>query len=219
MEVVTTPSRGNLSSGEIIHKLATTVYFNEELTTELLNERKTFFERLYKIGEKHKDIITAAPCISKTPVDLFRLWKGVLERGGFDTVTNKKEWKTLCPLSHPSMQESSAAGYQLRRHYTKYVLRLECEDTGKNYEESVENADRLKKKKKVKEPAPAPATATPVPTTTTGVGSNIPNGSSSNSQPMTPAPSNHGMPQGTSQHPQSSGRPGYGVPGQQSQGK
>uniref|UniRef100_A0A0N5BZQ4 ARID domain-containing protein n=1 Tax=Strongyloides papillosus TaxID=174720 RepID=A0A0N5BZQ4_STREA len=216
IEVVHTPSRGSLSPGEVIHKLATTVYFNEELTADLLNERKSFFERLYKIGEKHKDVITAAPCISKTPVDLFRLWKGVLERGGFDTVTNKKEWKTLCPLSHPSMQESSAAGYQLRRHYTKYVLRLECEDTGKNYEESVENADRLKKKKKVKEPAPT--TATPVPTTTTGVGSNIPNGSNSNSQPMTPAPSNHGMPQGASQHPQSSGRPGYGVPGQQSQG-
>uniref|UniRef100_A0A0N5A5L8 ARID domain-containing protein n=1 Tax=Parastrongyloides trichosuri TaxID=131310 RepID=A0A0N5A5L8_PARTI len=207
-------SRGSLTPDEVIQKLSTTVYFNEELTPELLNERKIFFERIYKIGEKHKDIITAAPCISKTPVDLFRLWKGVLDRGGFDTVTNKKEWKTLCPLSHPSMQESSAAGYQLRRHYTKYVLRLECEDTGKNYEESVENADRLKKKKKVKEPAPS-STPNNTNTPTGNSGSNIGNGSTSNSQPMTPAPSNHTMTQGPQQHPQSAGRPSYGVPGQQ----
>lgn len=60
------------------------------------------------------------------------------------------------------MTESSAAGYQLRRHYQKYLLVLECQDTNQNMQELIQHAEKLKKKKKEKEPgsssAPGPST-------------------------------------------------------------
>lgn len=65
------------------------------------------------------------------------------------------------------MTESSAAGYQLRRHYQKYLLSLECRETGQNAEELKQFAEKLKKKKKEKEgegpstPAQASSTAGP----------------------------------------------------------
>lgn len=49
------------------------------------------------------------------------------------------------------MQESSAAGYQLRKHYQKYLLKMECLETGANPQKLVEFADSQKKKKKEKE--------------------------------------------------------------------
>ena len=58
------------------------------------------------------------------------------------------------------MQESSAAGYQLRRHYQKYLLSLECLETGQNAEELVAFAEKQKKKKKEKEhPSGTPSTS------------------------------------------------------------
>lgn len=49
------------------------------------------------------------------------------------------------------MSESSAAGYQLRRHYQKYLLPLECAETGKNLQEVAALAERMKKRKKDKD--------------------------------------------------------------------
>lgn len=49
------------------------------------------------------------------------------------------------------MQESSAAGFQLRKHYQKYLLKLECLETGQNAKELVEFAEKQKKKKKDKD--------------------------------------------------------------------
>jgi hypothetical protein len=48
------------------------------------------------------------------------------------------------------MAESSAAGYQLRRHYQKYLLSLECSQTGRNYDELIAFAEKQKKSKKKK---------------------------------------------------------------------
>jgi hypothetical protein len=49
------------------------------------------------------------------------------------------------------MTESSAAGYQLRRHYQRHLLALECRETGENAEELKQFAEKLKKKRKEKE--------------------------------------------------------------------
>lgn len=46
------------------------------------------------------------------------------------------------------MSESSAAGYQLRRHYQRYLLALECLETGRNANDAVAFAEKLKKKKR-----------------------------------------------------------------------
>lgn len=57
------------------------------------------------------------------------------------------------------MSESSAAGYQLRRHYQKHLLKLECLETGKNMDDLIAVAEKQKKKKKEKEPASTPSSA------------------------------------------------------------
>uniref|UniRef100_A0A915DA14 ARID domain-containing protein n=1 Tax=Ditylenchus dipsaci TaxID=166011 RepID=A0A915DA14_9BILA len=121
--------------------------------------RRMFFERLVLLNEKHGEVLSAAPQVSKTPVDLYHLYISCMQAGGFEQVTKDKAWKHLCPKANPSMQESSAAGYQLRRHYQKYLLSLECQETGQNAEALVAFADKMKKKKKEKEPPNTPAGA------------------------------------------------------------
>lgn len=68
-------------------------------------------------------------------------------------MTKDKAWKNLCSEASPGLQESSAAGYQLRRHYQKHLLPLECQETGANAETLIAFADKLKKKKKEKDPS------------------------------------------------------------------
>jgi hypothetical protein len=46
-----------------------------------------------------------------------------------------KAWKFLCAEANPQMTESSAAGYQLRLHYTSYLLCVECEETDQDLDE------------------------------------------------------------------------------------
>lgn len=70
-------------------------------------------------------------------------------------MTKDKAWKAICADANPTISESSAAGYQLRRHYQRHLLMLECIETGRNAEEMVAFADKLKKKKK--EPAASTA--------------------------------------------------------------
>lgn len=66
------------------------------------------------------------------------------------------------------MQESSAAGYQLRRHYQRFLLFEECRETGQNPDDLINFAEKQKKKKKDKDPQPSPISTpvgsqTPVP--------------------------------------------------------
>ncbi|KHN74502.1 hypothetical protein Tcan_09672 [Toxocara canis] len=63
-------------------------------------------------------------------------------------VTREKTWKHVCTEANSEMSESSAAGYQLRRHYQKYLLGLECFETGKNLSEMVAFAEKLKKRRR-----------------------------------------------------------------------
>jgi hypothetical protein len=69
----------------------------------------------------------------------------------------------LCVDANAEMQQSSAAGFQLRKHYQKYLLKLECLETGQNIKELVEFAEKQKKKKKEKDVI-LPTAATPIPT-------------------------------------------------------
>lgn len=67
----------------------------------------------------------------------------------------------MCPEANPGMQESSAAGYQLRRHYQRFLLFEECRETGQSPEDLINFAEKQKKKKKEKDPQPSPI-STPV---------------------------------------------------------
>lgn len=70
-------------------------------------------------------------------------------------MTKEKTWKNLCPEANPEMAESSAAGYQLRRHYQKYLLNLECSETGASANDLIAFAEKQKKSKKKKTPESA----------------------------------------------------------------
>ncbi|CAJ0927623.1 unnamed protein product, partial [Mesorhabditis belari] len=113
----------------------------------VMPERKHFFERLVAFCEQQGEPITVVPQVSKQNVDLHRLYIAVRNRGGFEKVTKEKAWKSICPEANPDISESSAAGYQLRKHYQKHLLLLECMETGRNPEEAIAFADKLKKKK------------------------------------------------------------------------
>jgi hypothetical protein len=63
-------------------------------------------------------------------------------------VTKTKYWKNLCSRANPEMADSSAAGYQMRKHYMTYLLALECEATGQNETDLRDFSEKQKKAKR-----------------------------------------------------------------------
>ncbi|KAL5273718.1 ARID1B family protein [Megaselia abdita] len=90
-------------------------------------DRRPWLDKLLGFMEERKTPITACPTISKTPLDLYRLYLYVKERGGFVEVckvTKSKTWKDIAGLL--GIGASSSAAYTLRKHYTKNLLAFEC---------------------------------------------------------------------------------------------
>ncbi|KAI6178161.1 ARID domain-containing protein [Aphelenchoides besseyi] len=163
---------------------------------QAIPQRRNFFEQLVLLNDQQgKEPLTAAPQVSKTTVDLHRLYIAVRRRGGFEQVTKDKMWKQLCVEANPRMTESSAAGYQLRRHYLKYLLALECQETGQNKEDLEAFADKLKKKKKEKEPtqpstpgAPGSVAGPPTPSSIRSAATPTPQHTQQQQQQQQPPP-------------------------------
>ncbi|GMT30221.1 hypothetical protein PFISCL1PPCAC_21518, partial [Pristionchus fissidentatus] len=141
---------------------------------EVMPARRAFFDKLVQFCERHGEPITMIPQVSKQNVDLHRLYIAVRNKGGFEQVTKDKAWKMICCEANPDISESSAAGYQLRRHYQKHLLLLECLETGRNAEDAVAFADKLKKKKK--DPNAGAAAGTPGATVSTPGAAGTPTG-------------------------------------------
>ncbi|CAD0204880.1 unnamed protein product [Chrysodeixis includens] len=87
-------------------------------------ERRGWVERLLAFMEERRTPIAACPTISKQPLDLYRLYLLVRDRGGFVEVTKNKTWKDIAGLL--GIGASSSAAYTLRKHYTKNLLAYEC---------------------------------------------------------------------------------------------
>ncbi|KAK2588796.1 hypothetical protein KPH14_001671 [Odynerus spinipes] len=87
-------------------------------------ERRTWLDKLVAFMEERRTPITSCPTISKNPLDLFRLYLYVKERGGFMEVTKNKTWKDIA--GSLGIGASSSAAYTLRKHYTKHLLAFEC---------------------------------------------------------------------------------------------
>uniref|UniRef100_A0ABD2XH75 ARID domain-containing protein n=1 Tax=Trichogramma kaykai TaxID=54128 RepID=A0ABD2XH75_9HYME len=90
-------------------------------------ERRAWLDKLISFMEERRTPITSCPTISKNPLDLFRLYIYVKERGGFIEVckvTKNKTWKDIAGLL--GIGASSSAAYTLRKHYTKHLLAYEC---------------------------------------------------------------------------------------------
>lgn len=57
-----------------------------ELPAHVFPERRAFFERLIAINAQHGEQLTAPPQVSKSTIDLHRLYIAVRRRGGFEQV-------------------------------------------------------------------------------------------------------------------------------------
>lgn len=87
-------------------------------------DRRKFLDQLLRFMEEKGSPITACPTISKNPLDLFRLYLLVRDRGGFVEVTKNKVWKDIAQTL--GIGASSSAAYTLRKHYTKSLFPWEC---------------------------------------------------------------------------------------------
>nr|XP_023018213.1 trithorax group protein osa isoform X3 [Leptinotarsa decemlineata] len=88
-------------------------------------DRKAWLDKLLAFMDDRRTPITTCPTISKNPLDLFRLYMFVKDRGGFMEVTNSKTWKDIAGML--GIGASSSAAYTLRKHYTKNLLAYECQ--------------------------------------------------------------------------------------------
>ena len=88
--------------------------------------RDDFLHQLYTFMNKRGQPISKVPSLGYQELDLFMLYKLVIERGGMDEVTRKQEWKIVYQdLGIPTM--STSASYNTRTNYKKYLYLYELE--------------------------------------------------------------------------------------------
>uniref|UniRef100_T1GUW4 ARID domain-containing protein n=1 Tax=Megaselia scalaris TaxID=36166 RepID=T1GUW4_MEGSC len=73
--------------------------------------------------------ITRFPIMAKQTLDLYELYKLVVERGGLLEVINKKLWQEIIKGLHLPQSITSAA-FTLRTQYRRYLYPIECEKRG-----------------------------------------------------------------------------------------
>ncbi|XP_020631914.1 AT-rich interactive domain-containing protein 3C-like isoform X2 [Orbicella faveolata] len=94
-----------------------------ELGTE--PERKEFLDDLFSFMQKRGTPVNRVPIMAKQTLDLFKLFKLVVEKGGLVEVINKKIWREIIKgLSLPASVTSAA--FTLRTQYMKYLYPYEC---------------------------------------------------------------------------------------------
>jgi len=120
-------------------------------------ERRAFLDKLIQYQDERGTPISQCPTISKLPLDLFRLYLAVKERGGFVEVTRAKLWKECTQVCN--IATSSSAAYTLRKQYMIHLLLFECKlyigviDL-QSIMSSLEGANRKKNKNAVPPPEP-----------------------------------------------------------------
>ncbi|XP_066259081.1 trithorax group protein osa isoform X2 [Euwallacea similis] len=133
-------------------------------------DRRAWLDKLLAFMDDRRTPITTCPTISKNPLDLFRLYMYVKERGGFMEVTKNKTWKDIAGLL--GIGASSSAAYTLRKHYTKNLLAYECQfDRGGIDPQPIINQVEASSKKKG-----AKATSVPSPGSSNSQDSFLPSG-------------------------------------------
>uniref|UniRef100_A0A1I8MG75 ARID domain-containing protein n=1 Tax=Musca domestica TaxID=7370 RepID=A0A1I8MG75_MUSDO len=168
-------------------------------------ERRVWLDKLRAFMDERRTPITTCPTISKQPLDLYRLYLYVKERGGFVEVTKSKTWKDIAALL--GIGASSSAAYTLRKHYTKNLLAYECHFDRGDIDPLpiIQQIEAGTKKKSAK------AASVPSPGNKSG---------SSNSQDSFPAPvgaantSMDGYPAYPGNYPGAGPQPDYGAAGQ-----
>ncbi|GFR96489.1 trithorax group protein osa [Elysia marginata] len=87
-------------------------------------DRRPFIERVLAFLEESGQPVTAMPVISKTPIDLYKLYFCVREKGGFEEVTRNKKWRDICQVVN--IGTSASAAFTLKKNYIRYLFNYEC---------------------------------------------------------------------------------------------
>ncbi|KAH9519460.1 hypothetical protein Btru_002724 [Bulinus truncatus] len=87
-------------------------------------DRRMFLERVLSFLEETGHPVTALPVISKTPLDLYKLYFCVKEKGGFEEVTRSKKWRDICTVVN--IGTSASAAFTLKKNYIRYLFNYEC---------------------------------------------------------------------------------------------
>ena len=85
---------------------------------------KQFIEELTKYYNRQGKESFKYPIVSGKNLDLYKLYKEVIKRGGYQVVFDNKQWKDVVgTLGLPST--CTSASFTVKRHYKKYLLSYE----------------------------------------------------------------------------------------------
>ena len=85
---------------------------------------KKFLEELTKYYNLQGKESFKYPIVSGKNLDLYKLYKEVIKRGGYQVVFDNKQWKDVVnTLDLPS--SCTSASFTVKRHYKKYLLSYE----------------------------------------------------------------------------------------------
>ncbi|TPP61062.1 putative osa, partial [Fasciola gigantica] len=102
-------------SSSVFHRLL-------EMGTE--PERRAWLEHYVRFMEEIGKPLVGLPQVVKQPLDLYRFYLAVRERGGVLDVIKARRWKEISQLVN--INASASAAYTLRKNYCKFLLDYEC---------------------------------------------------------------------------------------------
>ncbi|KAF7232800.1 hypothetical protein EG68_09438 [Paragonimus skrjabini miyazakii] len=87
-------------------------------------ERRGWLEHYVRFMEEIGKPLVGLPQVVKQPLDLYRFYLAVRERGGVLEVIKARRWKEISQLVN--INASASAAYTLRKNYCKFLLDYEC---------------------------------------------------------------------------------------------
>ncbi|TNN11005.1 Trithorax group protein [Schistosoma japonicum] len=87
-------------------------------------ERRPWLEHYIRFMDSIGKPVAGLPQVVKQPLDLYRFYVAVRERGGIAEVIKARRWKEISQAIQISA--SASAGYALRKNYCKFLLEYEC---------------------------------------------------------------------------------------------
>ncbi|XP_060708534.1 AT-rich interactive domain-containing protein 4B isoform X2 [Hemiscyllium ocellatum] len=122
----------------------------EEEVEPFPEEKENFLQQLYKFMEDRGTPINKRPVLGYRDLNLFKLYRLVHELGGFDSIESGAVWKQVYQdLGIPVM--NSAAGYNVKCAYRKYLCGFEDYCKSANIQFSTSLQENVKKEKDKKE--------------------------------------------------------------------
>jgi len=117
---------------------------------DFVNE-KSFSDRLYAFMEGRGTPISKIPVFDHKELNLYRLYRGVVSRGGLETVIENKLWRAIT-VELEFDPDRTDAGFRLRLHYLRLLYPFERVDfLGLEDDVNLEFEQHLTKAHKTKE--------------------------------------------------------------------